>query len=195
MKFFSASELLFALFVYLAFGAFAGSLYRSAAAFVLGLKRLVLLPIDAVLNKKKLYKHYDKAGQKKVSSCILRNVYDFFFVLITGFVYIVITYICLDGVFRIYFLLLFALTLGLTLKLFGKALEKAFVIFFDSVYNVLFYVLMPFSIPIRFVALLTLKIAAPPLNAIKRAIESRNSVRLERKKLRRMEIGVASLLS
>ena len=168
MRFFTLLELISAIAVYAAFGAFSGVIYLSIDLLHAGVKLILFLPIDIWKKERKRIINEDISRQSGKINAISANVYDFLYTLIFGIFYIAVTYLFFDGIFRIYFAVLFFLCFLLSKKTFGRFLGKILIFLMGIVYNLLYFALYPLSIPVR----ISVRLGTVFLRPIKRLVSN-----------------------
>ena len=145
MKYFELVDVLRAVIVSFFYGAVFGGVYSSYNAITDGVCRFFLLPLSVLSASgiSEMQREDEKKGKRRFKA--RQNASDFVFFLILGFSYILMTYILLDGIFRVYVLLLFLIGFFLSRKTLGALFEKVFKFLFDIAYKlsfVAFYVLV-----------------------------------------------------
>ena len=164
MKFFSISEILSSIMLSAFLGVLFGGIYFASELFFIYIKQFILILPRSIglLSKlsreelKKAFARIEKAG----ISLIERNVYECLLFLVFGILFILCSYVSLDGYIRVYFILstvLFAFISYRSLgKIFSAVLKRIFggiylitlIIFVFSLYPV-YYVLNKIYILIR----------------------------------------------
>lgn len=124
MKFFTVFEIARSLYLSVLFGVCLACIYTASDTFLIAVKRVVSLPGDII----RVSQNYSLQNIKNLSSCNINgnkatkvnNVYDSILFLIFGMLLIIHFYVVLDGIFRIYVLIIVILSFLLFKKTFGR---------------------------------------------------------------------------
>jgi len=151
MKFFTTAEILYSLFLSGLFGIFFGSVYVATEKIsVAFLKTLRLVPsVIASLNNfsvSEARKRLKKANAFRMNS-LIHNILEFVFFLIFGIALILLFYIALDGVFRVYILIAVIAFFVISMKTVGNMFADLFDRIFSFIYAILFYFLAVLFLP------------------------------------------------
>lgn len=187
MKYFLFSEFFKSVVFAILFGAGYGCVYKAAhsiffflrSLFLLIPKAIILLPSFSLKN----IGVKSKTSSEKRGGAIFANVLDFFVVLIFGLCTILLYYALLDGIFRVYFLIVLLFSFKLSKDFLGKYFSNLLEIIFIRVYKFLYVIislsLLPLRLLLKPIRALIIKIYAP----IKAKIIKFKSRRLLKKKI------------
>ena len=148
MMFFEFSEFTYSSVFSLILGALFGGIYSSFNLFVewvlsiIGIPRRIFLAVN--------FKALNVCSKNNIKSKVAIHFCDFSFVVIMGLCFILLTYIMLDGIFRLYMLIFFVFGFCFskrTLGIFAKRILKKI---FDFIYSFLIRVSYVLIFPLKF---------------------------------------------
>ena len=159
MIYFSLFETLNSLFVNAVFGILFGFLFSLSVPLCMFLKRsaLVFLEVKYFYKKidRKIIKSRCNFSAERENGVIIKNVCDFLFFFLFGVFFIIITYVFLDGVFRVYCLFISVYFGYFSKKISDRHLLFIFTAFLSKAYEIFLtvfaYVLFPFSVACIFI--------------------------------------------
>ena len=189
MKYFSPAEVFFAVTAFALYGALCGALYPVLSRIGAMLRALLCLPTDALALAR-------APARRKADGCARRRMRpyggagkhlgDFFFFLAVGIGLLLLTYVTLDGMYRLYTLLAFAVMLLVCRYTLGQYLPS----FLDRICLVMYREVLLF-LGVLFYPLMALarlayrRLLMPPLSFVCRRVLLVRSHRLCAKKLDR----------
>lgn len=152
MKFFTAIEILRSIFLSVIAGTLFGCLYRAAEVILISLRKIVFLLPNAMsaagsLKSRGISEYINRKRRIKLSP-VAKNIFDFFIFLFFGISLILLYYVTLDGIFRIYVLITVSLCFTVAQRFFGKPFAAVFDWVFSKIYFVLFLLLTICTFPI-----------------------------------------------
>lgn len=193
MKYFDTHTLLFAAVLYVLYGTVCGTLYpfrdrvRSVVAAVLYLPRAVYLTA----------RHPSlKTARGQAMACIggrfpvLRHINDFLYVFLCGIGFLLLTYVALDGVFRVWCLVLYLFPLFVCRYTVGRWLGRAADGILLCLYTAVYYSAGLLASPLVFLLHTAyVHVCRPIFHAVKHRFlrtRSRRIMAKKRKKIRRI---------
>jgi len=196
MNFFSFYDIINSLLLSSVFGIALGGIYSSFEAIIKGLYSLTVMPIRVLIGRTRseIINELRKENSKTSRTVILQAVYDFFFFVAAGILYVIVCYIALDGVFRLYMLLASLSFFLLSNKTLGKAFNLAIRFLFVTTSQILFPCLFALAYPIR---LLFSVLKAPILKLCSKAkhcIGVSRANRIKKKKIKEMGVFIKKCL-
>ena len=111
-----------------------------------------------------------------------------------GVIYIFLIYVCCDGVFRAYTLIISLLLSVASYKLINKAFGKAVKTALDKIYYAEYCVIYTVLYPIRYLIRLIIKKTAPILRFVIRKLRQKTFKRLSNKKYKDQAVILKHLL-
>ena len=184
MRYVSANEILFSLLLSIAFGFMSGGLYKSAVCVTNGVKGIFLTTLRVWKTSTIRGFLSENAWQKSERLGTKRNVFDFFFFLILGILYIVLCYLTLDGVFRIYMLIFAAASFFISKITLGALFERVIDFVFKILTGGVFIILFIITLPLKGIFNSLKKLLSPPIEHILLYFKKRKSIRCADKKYR-----------
>ena len=141
MKYFSIVDIIRSILFASIYGLICGCLYKASACILAAILKLVALPRDILL----LYKCFSLKNAKSITlnqklnlrSKVGKNIFEFFVFLTFGLGLILLFYVCLDGMLRLYVLVLFLLFFYVSSKTVGLYFELLFSHLFSFVHLIL----------------------------------------------------------
>ncbi len=188
MIFFSLWEILISVLTASLSGFVFGLFYMASGAIFSSVKEIFFLLPRALINIPHFkLKNWGIPKGNRSSRKLSREIFDFFSFLIFGIAFIVINYLVLDGVFRVYFFIFVLIFFLIAKKTLGSAFSIAYSRAFDFLYKRIFVLISLFILPlyklIRKITELIKKITSP----IRCKIFELRSQSLTRKKLLEIE--------
>jgi len=162
MKFFTFWEFLNSVFAAMAFGSIFGCVYNAAENILRAAKMLIFLLPNVILRISSFSPRKIKAkslnNQRYGMSFVTKNIFDFFIVTFFGFITVLLYYTVLDGLPRLYFIVILTVFFLLAKHIIGNGFTRIFNLLFDKVYFGMYWLLS--------VALFPIYMAARPLTRI-----------------------------
>lgn len=185
MKFFEFKEILLAVFCSAAFGGIFGGIYPSFNLVLEGIISIFRLPVSLFQKSlKTIVSSFKKSNGHLQKSKYRRDIFDFIYFLILGFGYALLTYLLLDGIFRLYMLVFFAVGFVFSKKTLGAFFERILTLVIKLVYIISTFVLFAFVFPIKHISGL---FVLPIFKALYRLFSKYRSKALLSKKIRRIK--------
>ena len=150
MRYFTLTDILRAILCSSFLGFIMGGIYKSLSTLIFCIYRLLTV-IFAVFKSRSILSLREQASIKPHSTGGGKNAYDFVFFIVFGVSYILLCYIALDGVHRLYVLLPAILTFFVSKCTLGSIFEKAVFGLYALAYFITFNLLFVFSYPLRIV--------------------------------------------
>ena len=160
MKYFSFSDIIYALLCSSALGFIMGGIYNSLSALTGCVRKLLCVGIDAVRSPSISHCKSRSSLNKRQGASV--NVYDFVFFLSFGAMHILLCYLTMDGVQRLYILIPSIITFIVSKNTVGAAFEKIIIWIYTPVYRILFILLFVITYPLRLIVC-GMKILLTPL--------------------------------
>ena len=183
MRYFSIGEILLSCIVFFIFGASCGLAYFILFASKSIGKKILLCPIYVLKSKSFSPDTTHRAGRlKKITAHIIDSVYEFCFLIFVGIVYIILLYVCCDGVFRVYPLSIAICTAYLSYRVISLCLDKATNKLLRGIYILEYSVLYATTYPARYLILLLLEKIRPVRQRILNKIKNRKFKKQSNKK-------------
>ena len=154
MKYFTTAEIFRSIIASVFFGATLGCLYCSLSQICHQIKNFVFGFFEALGVKQ--HKINEKARQIENNQLMRSSTFDFLFVLFSGMIYIVLSYVFLDLVMRVYMILFVLSSFYISHKTIGSTVNRFIKVVCDYANKLLFFILWILLYPIRFI-LLTFK--------------------------------------
>ena len=195
MRYFSVSEIILSCVVFAIYGIVMGSLYfimfsNKRRAFKIPLCIIYVIKSRSFSPNVSL-----KIGTfKRISTKILSSLYEFFLLTAKGVIYIFLIYVCCDGVFRTYTLIISLLLSVASYKLMNKAFGKAVKTALDKIYYAEYCVIYIVLYPIRYLIRLIIKKTAPILRFAIKKLRQKTFKRLSNKKYKEQALILKHLL-
>jgi len=143
MNFFSLEEVLISLLYSVIYGTVCGCLYKASARILRAIKKIFLfLFYVCKLSQKPTYKDIlvtAKNNEIIPKSKIGKNIYEFILFLFFGTGLIILYYITLDSIFRVYIAITVVLFFFISKEFVGNIFVRVFDFLFNSVYFLLLY--------------------------------------------------------
>lgn len=150
MIFFNLSDYIAAALVMLTFGAVTGGVYPSLRILAHFGKKLLTIPYSA-LRAKKITDFRHSRSDLKIKRA--SNVLDFCYFLLIGLTYILLIYVALDAVFRVYTAVILVTAFKLSQKtlgnLFGRFLEWITALVYNASFCIVYTALTPAKVLVR----------------------------------------------
>ncbi len=186
MIYFKTSEIIFSIYSSAILGVIFGILYSSSLETLGYLKKFISLPFQCLKNARKfsvkrIFIISFEKNNTKISK-ISKNIYEFLIFTLFGCFTIILSYIALDGVFRLYVLVIIGFFFMISKSTIGNFSRKTLSLIYSCIYFTLSFILTPPLIPITKLSILLNEKSVRIINAIKRKIGIMNSDRLKRKK-------------
>lgn len=128
MKFFTLEEIIISVFVSMMSGIVMGGIYSASYAIYVFLYRIVFVVKESFLIAGKYSSESIKSSNRRISEItvgtISKNVFEGFLFTLFGLSVIILYYILLDGIFRLYVLFLIGITFFFSSKFFGAVFNK-----------------------------------------------------------------------
>ena len=151
MRYFNGSEILLSCVVFLLFGIIIGILYFVFFFDAVRIKKILLCGIYVL--KSKSYSpniSITSNAYRKVLAKIISSLYEFVFFAVLGLVYILLLYLCCDGVFRVYTFVICSSMAYIAYKLLSCFLKNTINLILDKIFIIKYSFSYATSIPIRF---------------------------------------------
>ncbi len=184
MIFFTAREILISVLSAAAFGFAFGVFYTTSHAVFFSLYDVVMLFLRVIRNIGSFRakdKHTPQKNRK--ASRLSCEVFDFLSFFIFGIIYLIINYLTLDGVFRIYPLIIAAAFFFMAKATVGKSTSYFYLYLFNRIYGVLYIILSLIFLPIYKLIKKIRRTVLVLISPIKNKIDKRRAKRLVGKKL------------
>lgn len=182
MNTFDFYEIVFAILSATVFGAVFGGLYKSfssillmCACFFKRIPSLIFVSSPSELSS-------PLTSRKK--SGLLQNTFDFLFFSVFGFLYIILVYLALDGVFRLYMLCFSLFGFFISKRTLGSLLERIILAGLFYLFKILFFAIYVLLLPIKHTIIFIKKLLMPPLNSFRRIIAMRRSQKIFNRKIK-----------
>lgn len=138
MRYFSVYEIIRSIFFSALSGVVLGCIYKASVCVLVAIKSCVLF-IPSVINLLpgfKISRIHELIRFQKIHSInpASKNVFEFCLFLFFGIYFILLNYIILDGIFRIYILFILIAMFFVAIKTFGKFFSYIFYRSFDLIY-------------------------------------------------------------
>ena len=182
MKYFSANQILLSLIFSMLFGIAAGGLYKSASCTVSGVRCIFKSVISACKSSSFSDFNDKKQGQKHKIVYINQNIFDFFFFTTFGILYIVLCYITLDGVFRIYTLIFSAASFFISKNTLGAFFTRFINFIFGILTRVVFIFFCIVTLPLKVLIKIIVRLMSAPTKRFIMRLKKRRSTKLMKKK-------------
>ena len=142
MIYFKTSEIIFSVYASAILGIVFGLIYSSSLETLSYLKKFLALPYQSAKNAvnfspKRIFIISFEKNNTKIGK-IGKNVYEFLIFTVFGCLTILLSYIALDGVFRLYVLLIIGLFLIISKRTLGNLSEK----FLRKIYSCSYFILL-----------------------------------------------------
>ena len=178
MIFFSYSEIISAIVASATLGILSGGIYKS---FLI----ILFVAIDIIKILPRVFRHAPLAalnnfnlkgeiGSKKLT----KNISDFFFFALIGLIYILLSYIYLDGVFRLYMLFFFLVGFLTAHKTLSVIFEYILIRALGLIYKVLFFMLYVLLFPLNMIIHALIRILAPIMLKLSKMHSMRKSQKI-----------------
>ena len=146
MIYFESAEIFYSIIFAFLFGIITGIAYRSV--YTLGTGLILLFRAFSLLFSNIKFKSILVFSVKKKSNDfkMFNHFFDFIFFFTIGILYICLTYLTLDGVLRVYVLIIAALGFFISRNTLGVALEKIVLLFIELVnttWTLILFILFP----------------------------------------------------
>ena len=182
MKYFSANQILLSLIFSMLFGIAAGGLYKSASCTVSGVRCIFKSVISACKSSSFSDFNDKKQGQKHKIVYINQNIFDFFFFTTFGILYIILCYITLDGVFRIYTLIFSAASFFISKNTLGTFFTRVINFIFGILTRVVFIFFCIVTLPLKVLIKIIVRLMSAPTKRFIMRLKKRRSTKLMKKK-------------
>ncbi len=180
MKSFELTQVFFSVFASALFGIILGGLRGAISDLLFYLKRILFVPIELLSG------HQAPKKNHNISRGLAAHLGDFLFFTITGVLYILLCYITLDGVPRLYMLAIALASYFLSNKTLGKFFNKLLSFVSGAVYRIEFWVLFPIFKPLGIALKWALRPVGFLLKKMKLASAERRTEREIQKKERQL---------
>lgn len=149
MIFYTSTEILISIALFIFFGALCGILYPSLSLIFKWFSKMLSTEIQ-ILKSKHLIAHFAAlSSSRNTDNGIAKNVYDFIFFLTCGASCCIFCYVCADGVFRIYTLLLAIVAFFAAKSSIGAFFKYIIYLFLNLIYRAWFSLLSIINVPIK----------------------------------------------
>ena len=191
MRFFTVYEIFKSIILSVFAGFLFGGLYCVSENIFTSIKKTILiiphsikLLSDFSLQKAKMYIRKEKKVKLNI---VTKNIFEAIIFLVIGIFTIILFYISLDGIVRIYVILITATFFLITKKFIGKFFSFVFERIFGVIYSILLIPVCVLLFPIYKILGLTKKLIVKMLAPIKSYIEKNHSKNLVQRKLFEIE--------
>ncbi len=176
------SDYLMSTFVFCVFGILLGGLYKSLFVIKNFLIQLFITPMHAMKAKGiSDYKNASKAGGHT------DHILDFIFCFLTGIIYLLIVYVTLDGIFRLYSVIIFLAVFFLSSKFLGSFFEKILTFLFIKTDKLLFSLSYILFFPARKLFAWLTSLLRPPLTFLHGKVRNIKSKHIMNQKFKETE--------
>jgi hypothetical protein len=186
MKYFSFSDFAYALMCSSTLGLIMGGIYNSLSTIIASICKLLWVGIDALISP--TISRPRAITESPVGRNAMANVYDFVFFLTFGAAHILLCYITMDGVQRIYIIIPSIITFIVSKNTLGALFEKIFIGIYTPVYRILFTLLYLLTYPLKLLYRGMKILLLPLFKRIALFIEKTRINTLLRKKKRQLRI-------
>lgn len=167
MIYFAYTDIITAIFAFSSFGMLSGGIHKSFLIILTGFAdTLKILPRAFRRDAFRTFKNHTlKTYNKKTP--VAKNISDFFFFGTVSLIYVFVTYIFLDGVFRLYTFIFFILGFWISSKTLNVFFETLLLLLFKSVYKITFFMIYVLLFPLIKLLHLTISFITPILHTAK----------------------------
>lgn len=159
MKYFELNELLLSLIYPTVYGMLGGTLYETVKCAVIFFKRLFLMPWLLLKHEGRIGFSSAKKEVGKIntrqSSTAVSEITDFIFFTLFGILYSIVSYVTLDGDFRMYSVAMALLAFFLLGRPVGRRIMYGVLRVLDALYLIIFNGLLMVLLPLRKLVRLT----------------------------------------
>ena len=145
MRFFTTFEILNSVLLSILTGVFFACIYAASESIVSAIHKLLFI-FHSLYAK---FSGHNEVRHKntKANTPVLKNISEMLLFLFFGVCIILLLYLTLDGVFRLYILIIVAFSYAVGIKTLGKIFKRIFDLIFEKVYSfiltLLYYLLLP----------------------------------------------------
>ena len=186
MIYFNVIEMGLGLVFLCALGCILGGMYTCAKSIIIFLLKVVFLPIDT-FQKEIIITNKDYKSEQKKESGIIKNLFDFLFLLVCAILFIVVSYIFLDGAVRILCLLFFIVGFIISFKFLSGLITRFVIKTTDFIYRCLTRLCFIALYPLFFIIRLIKKLLKPIIKLTAKALIKKKNKRIIVKKLKGIE--------
>lgn len=192
MKFFTASEIFRSVLFAAISGTLFGCLDKSFECLICALKKTLFIFFDSFsLSSNFNIKRFNEIKSKRKNlkmSMLLKNIFEGIMFSLFGIATLLLLYICLDGVFRIYIIVITVIFFLISAKTIAQGFSRLFDMLFDKFYSMLLFlfslILVPFSKAIMMLSQIIKKLSLP----IKLKIIKTRSKYIMKKKIKEVNV-------
>ena len=180
-------EILLSVFSFLSFGIIFGILYSVSDLFCRICGKLVLLVPTAYISLAKKQKGSSVSIKKKSKNKILRNIYEATVFLVVGGVLVLLYYVYLDSMFRIYPIIFFSVGFYTAKRYVGDFCYKFLMLAFEKFYIILLFIAKYAVAPIFYILDFLKKMLCKilyPLRTLYIGYSSKRIIRIKQKETR-----------
>lgn len=191
MIYFETSEIIFSIYTSAILGLVFGFIYSSSLETLGYVKKFIYLPFQSAKNAvnfsiKRIFIISFEKNNSKIGK-VSKNLYEFLIFTIFGCITILLSYVALDGVFRLYVLVIIGLFFILSKRTLGNLSEKILKLIYSCMYFITSLVISAMMIPIARLTILAIKKYTNVANITIRRYTLINSDRLIRKKKKEIQ--------
>ena len=192
MKFFTTSEIFRSVIFAVLSGTLFGCIYKSSESLIFSLKKTLFLLIDSFdLSSNFTISKFKEIKSKRRSlkmSVLAKNIFEGIMFSLFGIATLLVLYICLDGIFRLYIIFITIIFFLLSQKTIAQYFSRIIEIIFNKVYSLLLFllslILIPFSKIIKVLKQMIKRIILP----IKLKLKRERSLYLVKKKIKEIDL-------
>ncbi len=187
MRYFALADVARAVLFSSLLGFLMGCVYNSLSTLISCTYRLITICFDVLRSHsiKQCVKHYPP--ENTAVSNVKRSIYDLLFFVGCGIEYIILCYLTLDGVHRLYVLVPTVVAFFISKNTLGAIFEKLICFAYTAIYRGLFCVLYLLTYPLKVVCRLVYKLLTKPLGRLISFLKRRTDALQMRKKQRQIQ--------
>ena len=181
MKYFSFDDILYALLSSSLLGFIMGGVYGSLSTIISCTRKLLGVGVAAMRSPS--LSDCRKASILQEGHSGSRNVYDFIFFACFGATHILLCYLTMDGVLRLYILVPSIITFIVSKNTVGAIFERLFICLYTVVYRISFTLLYLLTYPLRLICRgITLMLSPLYTRIVRITIKIKNNLLIRQKK-------------
>lgn len=188
MKFFTASEIFSSVIFAVLTGTIFGCIYKCFESLICALKKIIFIFFDSFfLSADFSIQKFNEAKIKRKNlkmSLFLKNIFEGIMFTLFGIATLLLLYICLDGVFRVYIIVIAVIFFIISVKTIAQGFSRLFDWVFNKAYSMVLFllsiILVPFSKVITVLSRLAKRIILP----IKLKMQAARSQYIVKKKIK-----------
>ena len=184
MKYFSLFDVLRAILRSSLLGFIMGGIYNSLSTIIACTCKLFGVGVYAIRSSS--LSDWHKAFKPQEWRSSSKNAYDFVFFACFGVMHIMLCYLSMDGVLRLYILIPSVITFFVSKNTVGAIFKKVIIGIYTLVYRILFFLLYVLTYPLRILGCAIITLFSPLLKRIIYIIHKTNKKLLMRKKERQI---------